>query len=219
MSIELDRNILKKCVQRNLKSNASQSFLNQNRFDDIKPKNDNMIPEVTLLKKIANDLNVPIIIASCRNERNIMCYHSFGIDARSDFCRLAHASHQFCSNGMRILPDITKCEGINKIYGNRSTDIARFYVGVPIRNAHHEIIGSMAVLQESRLIAQNAFSLRQLREIGQDFAAQISAWPMTQVGYKTSAKVKSRFSTADSDPVNPFITYLPLRAGQKTNLL
>lgn len=207
-----------KCVQRNLKSNASQSFLNQNQFDDIKPKNDNTAPEVTLLKKIANDLNVPIIIASCRNELNIMCYHSFGLDGASELCRLAHASHQLCCNGMQILPDVTKCEGINKIYGNRSADIARFYVGIPIRNAHNEIIGSMAVLQESKLIAKNAFSLRQLREIAQDFAAQISTWPMTQVRYKKDAKVKPRFSTGGGDPPKPLITNLQLRARQKTSL-
>ena len=183
MSIKLDRDILKNCVRRNFNSNISQDIVSQNSFDEIQTKNEIFKSNKFELNKIANVLNVPIVIASYNNNLNIMGYYSYGLDVESDFCRLAHASHQLCRNGMQIFPDITKCNSINKIYGHKSSDIARFYVGVPIRNKENEIIGSMAVLQESKLIAKNAFSLQQLRDIGQEFANQISAWPMTQVGH------------------------------------
>ena len=181
MSAKLDRDILKKCVRRNFISNTSQYILGRNSLEGITNRNEIFNPDLMELAKIANILNVPIVIASYNNNLNIMGYYSYGLDVKSDFCRLAHASHQLCRNGMQIFPDITKCNSINKIYGHKSTDVARFYVGVPIRNKDNEIIGSMAVLQESKLIAKNAFSLQQLRDIGQEFADHISAWPMTQV--------------------------------------
>ena len=181
MSVKLDRDILKNCVRRNFNSKTSLAVVSQNSFEETEAKNEIFKFNKFELNKIANVLNVPIVIASYNNNLNIMGYYSYGLDVESDFCRLAHASHQLCRNGMQVFPDITKCNSINKIYGYKSSDIARFYVGVPIKNKENEIIGSMAVLQESKLIAKNAFSLQQLRDIGQEFANQISAWPMTQV--------------------------------------
>lgn len=170
MSAALNRKLLNNCVQ----DKESASF--KEPRSHAKTENGQVPPvaihrlgiaQNSVLAQIAEELSAPIILASCLDGYNVMQYNSFGLDLDSGFCRLAHASHHICQAGMQLFPDIGLCPELSFFRKRSGDDLARFYIGIPIKNVSGKNVGSLAVLQASKSIAANGFSLRRFYEMGQ----------------------------------------------------
>jgi hypothetical protein len=118
----------------------------------------------SMMETIAHELRVPILLAALRDHNNVMQYFSYGINIETDCCHLAVISDTLCQNGMQILPDYRKNPDLAMFKGRCLADRARFYVGIPIKDKCGSVIGSLAILQESRLIATLGFSLEKMQE-------------------------------------------------------
>ncbi len=156
MSILLNRDLLSRCIQRK----SLPSFLQKPNFS---------IPPF-LLKSIKAELNVPVVIAAYRNEHGIMHYASYGLNLDTPFSKLAIASYRVCLDGAMVYPNIAICPEFAFYQGRHADDKARFYVGVPIRNAGGQVVGSLAILQEIDIVAKKGISLARMTQLGQNLA-------------------------------------------------
>jgi GAF domain-containing protein len=120
----------------------------------------------SMMEAMSRELGVPVLLASLRDRYEVMQYFSYGISIESDCCHLAIISDTVCQKGMQIVPDYRNNADLAIFKGRCREDRARFYIGVPIKDGAGEVIGSIAVLQESRLIATLGFSLEKMQAQG-----------------------------------------------------
>jgi hypothetical protein len=122
------------------------------------------------LISIKAELNVPVVIAAYRNGHGIMHFASYGLNLDTPFSKLAIASYRVCLEGAMVYPNIANCPEFDFYQGRHADDKACFYVGVPIRNAGRQVIGSLAILQEINIVAKKGISLARMTQLGQNLA-------------------------------------------------
>ncbi len=168
MSAALDRNLLKSdgdgdhLVRRAF--NALTQLQQRKRSANTEHATGKTAASGSIMEAIAIELDVPIVLAGLRDHNDIMQYFSYGISVEIDCCHLAVISDTLCQSGMQILPDYRKNANLAKFQGRCLEDRARFYVGIPVKDDRGMTIGSLAIMQESKLIATQGFSLEKMQE-------------------------------------------------------
>jgi GAF domain-containing protein len=177
VSVALDRNLLTRIddtdqMVRRAFTTLTQLQRRKNGMED-EPVLQARSGSGSVMETIARDLDVPILLAALRDRNGIMQYFSYGINIETDCCHLAVISDTLCQDGMKILPDYRRNQDLAMFKGRCLADRARFYVGVPIRDGEGNVIGSLAILQESRLIATLGFSLEKMQAQGKRLMAYV----------------------------------------------
>jgi hypothetical protein len=179
VSDALNRNVLNDCIQRDQTIARAFEVFAQLRRKNLTsvPSNDGHATNESgsILRSIATTLGVPIILASFKNACNIVQYSSYGISVDNDFCRVALASDKICKSGMQIIPDYRTSSKLSFFTGRSASDMARFYVGLPLKDERGNIIGSLAILQESKCIAKYGLSINKMHEQGKMLIRNLQA--------------------------------------------
>lgn len=171
MPTSLDRDLLNSCIKRLRPINEKII----ERFEhDYGLRNDEDLEagHKLSLKEISMILQVPVILASYRNQYGIMHHTSYGLGLDVPISKLSNVSNAVCKNGMVIYPDISMrseflfCKDCEMIQQNQ------FYAGLAIKNNDGIVLGSLAVLQERKVVAYRGISLALMTKFGKQVIDQ-----------------------------------------------
>ena len=122
------------------------------------------------LASIAAAMNVPVVIATYRNEYNIKTVATHGLDLMNNLACLAAACDDLCTDRVIVIPDTRTIPAIGALARHWPDQENCFLAGMPLRDASGNRVGSLCVMNNSRAVARSGISFRTLAEIGKTFA-------------------------------------------------
>ena len=124
---------------------------------------------ITTPSELALYLDAPIVLITMVENGNLLTYHSFGLAAGRTLGKLSTICHSKCQEGTYLKADIMRDKDFAEI--NDAVDIGgnHFFIGVPVCDDEGDIIGTIAVLDESRNVAVKGYSIGKLRSCAADY--------------------------------------------------
>jgi GAF domain-containing protein len=122
------------------------------------------------LAAIAKAMNVPVVLATFRDENGMQTYATYGLGLMNNLAHFAATCDALCGERVVVIPDTRTDPALSKLSRHWPAEGICFLVGVPLRNADGHRVGSLAVMNNSRAVAQSGISFRTLADVGQAFA-------------------------------------------------
>lgn len=124
---------------------------------------------IATMSELALYLDAPILLVTMVENSNLLTYHSYGLAPGRTLGKLSTLCHKKCRQGTYLKADITPDKDFAEI--NEAVDIGdnHFFIGVPVCDDDGDIIGTIAVLDESRNIAAKGYSISKLRSCAADY--------------------------------------------------
>lgn len=122
------------------------------------------------LAEIARLLDVPVIVATYSDADGVRNHATFGLDFGFNWSEFAAAVDAQCTKGAKIIPNVESHELLNRWSGSLINRGIRFMAGIPLCDADGWKIGSIAVIADQKQVARKGIPIRQLGELGRQFA-------------------------------------------------
>jgi hypothetical protein len=122
------------------------------------------------LASIAAVMDVPVVIATYRSDKNIKTIATHGLDLMNNLAGLAAICDEMCVDRVVVIPDTRTNPEISSLVRHWPNEENCFLVGIPLRNCDGERVGSLCVMNNSRAVARSGISFRKLTEIGKIFS-------------------------------------------------
>ena len=122
------------------------------------------------LASIAVAMDVPVVIATFRDENFVRTVATYGLGLMNNLARFADVCDKLCNQRSVIIPDVRIEPTIATISRHWPSDDICFLAGIPLRNANGYRVGSLCVMNSSQAVAKRGISFRTLSDIGKAFA-------------------------------------------------
>lgn len=118
---------------------------------------------VTTMSELALYLDAPIVLITMLENGNLLTYHSFGLAPGRTLGKLSTICHRKCQERTYLIADITRDKDFAEI--NDAVDINNnaFFIGASVCGDNDDVIGTIAVLDNSQNVAMKSYSISNLR--------------------------------------------------------
>lgn len=132
------------------------------------------------LSAIAKTMCVPVALAAFCDENGVQTFATHGLDLMNNLARFASACNELCGDRALVIPDTNTHETLGMLARHWPSDDIRFLVAIPLRNQHGERVGSLAVMNTSKAVAESGISFRNLIALGRAFTQTDKRYPAKQ---------------------------------------
>lgn len=119
---------------------------------------------------IAATMDVPVVIASFRSQMNLRTIATHGLDQGVNWEALAAICDELCREKVIMIPDVRNDPAIAGQAVQWPDNDNRFLVGMPLRDALGNCVGSICVMSNCKAVAKRGISFRFLGEVGKGFS-------------------------------------------------
>jgi hypothetical protein len=134
------------------------------------------IPSIRLgLSDIARILDVPVVIATYNDVGNVRNHSTFGLDLDVNWSEFAATVDALSANGVTIVPNVEAHAQLSVWTATLVAGDIRFFAGIPLNDSDGYRVGSIAVLAKQKDVARKGIKIRQLGELGREFAGLLAA--------------------------------------------
>ena len=122
------------------------------------------------LTAIAKAMDVPVVIATFRDENNVQTFATHGLGLMNNIARFAAVCDQLCSERVTVITDTGLEPTLATLARHWPDGEIKFLVGMPLRDAGGKRVGSLAVMDSTQAVARKGISFRMLGDIGKAFS-------------------------------------------------
>ena len=122
------------------------------------------------LASIAKMMNVPVVLATFRDENNVQTFATHGLDLMHNLARFAVACDSLCKDREVVIPDTRAHPLLGTLAHHWPSEDICFLVGIPLRDSDGHRVGSVAVMNTSRAVARTGISFRALTNLAKVFS-------------------------------------------------
>ncbi len=122
------------------------------------------------LASIAKMMNVPVVLATFRDENNVKTFATHGLDLMHNLAGFADACDNLCKDREVVIPDTRTHPALGTIARHWPSEDICFLVGIPLRDSDGRRVGSVAVMNNSRAVARTGISFRVLTNLAKVFS-------------------------------------------------
>lgn len=119
---------------------------------------------------IAATMEVPVVIASFKNHMNRRTIATHGLNQGVNRETLAAICDELCRDKVIMIPDVRNDPEIAGQVVQWPDNENRFLVGMPLRDAFGNCVGSICVMSNCKAVAKRGISFRFLSEVGKGFS-------------------------------------------------
>jgi GAF domain-containing protein len=118
------------------------------------------------LARIAQVMQVPVVVATFRDERGMKIFATFGLNLAANWAQFADKCERLCSEGAVVIPNIATHKAFEDVGRPAQLEDVRFFVGIPLRDETGRNVGSLAVMNSQAAVASKGIAISQLSALG-----------------------------------------------------
>lgn len=122
------------------------------------------------LAAIAKTMDVPVVLASFRDEHDVQTFATHGLGLMNNLARFAAICDELCGERVVVIPDTRIDPALSSLARHWPDEDICFLVGIPLRNVDGKRVGSLSVMNSSRAVARDGISFRTLSDVGKAFS-------------------------------------------------
>lgn len=122
------------------------------------------------LRSVAVAMVVPVVLATYHCDNGIRTVATHGLGMIDNIAKFAAACNELCAGQATAIPNIKTHETLGPLAKNWPNEDICFLVGVPLRNAAGQKVGSLAVMSSQKMVAQRGISFALLNSFAKAFA-------------------------------------------------
>lgn len=131
------------------------------------------------LAAIAAAMDVPVVLATFRDENYVKTVTTHGLDLMNNLACFAAVCDKLCGERVVVIPDTRIDPAMAQLARHWPSDEICFLVGIPLRDSDGRRVGSLCVMNSSRVVARSGISFQKLSDVGKAFALTGQLQPLS----------------------------------------